>query len=70
MVGQEAWRAKEAKATEEEHPDWGDPALRGVLWEVATAAALLQAGSDILVVRHPASVPALKRMIGELTKQP
>lgn len=66
MVGQEAWRAKEAKATAEEQPTWGDEQTRGVIWELATAATLLQAGSDIIVVRHPATAQALKRIIDSL----
>jgi len=66
MVGQEAWRAKEARATNEEQPDWGDEKERGVYWEIATAAGLLQAGSDILVLRHPAAVAAVKKTIDGL----
>jgi len=66
MVGQEAWRVKEAKASAEEQPTWGNAQTRGVLWELATASALLQAGSDILVVRHPATAQALKRVISSL----
>lgn len=66
MVGQEAWRAKEAKATAEEQPSWGDERTRGVYWEYATAASLLQAGSDIMVMRHPRAALAVKKLIGEL----
>ena len=66
MIGQEAWRAKEAKATSEEQPSWGDEKMRGVLWEVTTAVTLLQAGSDILVLRHPSAVAAVKGVIDEL----
>lgn len=66
MVGQEAWRTKEARATLQDNPAWGDEATRGIYWEVATAASLLQAGSDILVMRHPAAVAAVKKTISEL----
>ncbi|OGV61877.1 MAG: acetyl-CoA decarbonylase/synthase complex subunit delta [Lentisphaerae bacterium RIFOXYB12_FULL_65_16] len=66
MVGQEAWRTREARATEEELPGWGSEKERGLNWEIATAAALLQAGSDILVLRHPAAVAAIKTSIGQL----
>ena len=66
MVGQEAWRVKEAKASAEEQPTWGNAQTRGVLWELATATALLQAGSDIIVVRHPATAQALRRVIDSL----
>lgn len=66
MVGQEAWRTKEAKATAEEQPEWGDAATRGIYWEFATAATLLQAGSDIMVMRHPKAAMALKESIARL----
>jgi hypothetical protein len=45
------------------HPEWGNAATRGVLCELVTAAALLQAGSDIMVLRHPQSVQALNRVL-------
>ena len=67
MVGQEAWRTKEAKATAEEQPTWGNADTRGVYWELATAATLLQAGSDIMVMRHPDAVRALKGVVDNLT---
>ncbi|MDP2939006.1 MAG: CO dehydrogenase/acetyl-CoA synthase subunit delta [Candidatus Omnitrophota bacterium] len=66
FVGQEAWRAKEAKATIKEFPNWGKEELRGPMWENVTAAALLQAGADILVMRHPKAVAAIKNTIEEL----
>lgn len=68
MVGQEAWRAKEAKASAEEQPAWGDAATRGIYWELATAATLLQAGSDIMVMRHPQAARALKGTIDRLMR--
>lgn len=66
MVGQEVWRVKEAKASEEELPGWGNAEARGVLWELGTASTLLQAGSDILVLRHPKTVKAVKNVINNL----
>jgi acetyl-CoA decarbonylase/synthase complex subunit delta len=69
MVGSEAWRTKEAKATAQEIPEWGDAATRGIYWELATATSLLQAGSDILVMRHPAAVRAVKKTVDELMAQ-
>lgn len=66
MVGSEAWRTKEAKASTQENPEWGDEATRGILWEVATASTLLQAGSDIIVMRHPAAVKTVKKTISDL----
>jgi acetyl-CoA decarbonylase/synthase complex subunit delta len=69
MVGQEAWRAKESKATSEEQPGWGDEKTRGVFWEFTTASVLLQAGSDILVMRHPDAAKAVRDHIERLTAQ-
>ena len=66
MVGQEAWRTKEARASLEDQPTWGDGATRGIFWELATAVALLQAGSDIMVMRHPKAAVALKDTITRL----
>jgi acetyl-CoA decarbonylase/synthase complex subunit delta len=67
LVGQEAWRAKEARATSEELPGWGDETQRGVYWETATATAFLHAGSDILVMRHPEAAMAIHNTIDRLT---
>jgi len=56
LVGQEAWRAKEAKAGVAQFPAWGPESERGIIWEATTATALIQAGADILVMRHPQAV--------------
>jgi acetyl-CoA decarbonylase/synthase complex subunit delta len=66
QIGEEAWRGKEAKATTEEAPQWGDATERGPLWEAMTAVTLLQAGSDVLVMRHPKAVALVKTMIASM----
>ncbi len=58
FVGHEAWRAKEAKAD--------DLADQGIIWEVLTATALIQAGADLLVMRHPKAVEKVKQYIDNL----
>jgi len=68
LIGQEAWRAKEAKASAKEFPAWGDENKRGIYWELATASVLLQAGADIMVMRHPEAVKGLHTTINELMK--
>jgi acetyl-CoA decarbonylase/synthase complex subunit delta len=68
FVGQEAWRAKEARASKEEFPSWGPEAERGIIWEIITATALIQAGADILVMRHPEAIKYIKKYIDELYK--
>ncbi len=64
--GEEAWRAKEARAGEGVPATWGDWASRAVNWEAVTAAALVESGADIVVMRHPEAVARVKKMIGEL----
>ncbi|MBI3948121.1 MAG: acetyl-CoA decarbonylase/synthase complex subunit delta [Armatimonadetes bacterium] len=66
MVGKEAWSAKESKAPDAEVPEWGPQAERGPAWEATTATVLLQAGADILVMRHPKAVAATRKYIGTL----
>lgn len=66
FVGQEAWRAKEAKSTQTEAPEWGKELERGILWETITAGAFLQAGADILIMRHPKAIEIVKKNIEEL----
>ncbi|MDD4900157.1 MAG: acetyl-CoA decarbonylase/synthase complex subunit delta, partial [Candidatus Omnitrophica bacterium] len=56
FVGQESWRAKEAKTEIES----------GIAWEIITAAALIQSGADILVMRHPEAISKIKAYIDRL----
>jgi acetyl-CoA decarbonylase/synthase complex subunit delta len=66
-VGFEAWRAKEAKAppfdtvTDENRPHWG------IMWESATATVLLQAGAEMLIMRHPEAIANVKKVIERFT---
>ncbi|MEW6100855.1 MAG: acetyl-CoA decarbonylase/synthase complex subunit delta [Candidatus Omnitrophota bacterium] len=66
FVGQESWRAKEAKVSSAEFPEGGPESERGIMWEVVTAASLLQAGSDILVMRHPLAIEKVNKYIESL----
>jgi len=65
-LGREVWKAKEAKITQEEAPQWGDQRKRGIIWETLTAVAVMMAGADILIMRHPESVKLIKNAIAEL----
>jgi len=65
-LGKEAWRTKEARASEEEEPAWGDAEKRGVLWEATTATTFALAGGDILVMRHPEAVATVRKAIDGL----
>jgi acetyl-CoA decarbonylase/synthase complex subunit delta len=65
-VGIETWKAKEAKALAADEPAWGDEAKRGVLWEILTASALLVAGADIVIMRHPDAIKTVRKVIDTL----
>lgn len=66
LVGQEAWRAKEAKGPEAEHPEWGTEKERGPVWEATTAVSVLLSGADILVMRHPKAIGIVRQTIDKL----
>ena len=65
-VGQEAWKAKETKETEEELPGTGDRKTRGLMWESLTAVSLLLAGANVVVLRHPESANLIRQAIASL----
>jgi len=65
-AGIEAWRAKEAQAPDDALPNAGPAAERGPLWETLTAVNYLQAGADLIILRHPKAVMAVKEAIGRL----
>jgi acetyl-CoA decarbonylase/synthase complex subunit delta len=69
-VGFEAWRAKEAKMPPFAAPPDGAADPPGAMWEAATAAVLMQAGAELLVMRHPKAVATIKSMIERLTQVP
>jgi len=63
LVGEEAWKTKEAKTARAKEPVWGPEPERGINWEVATALPLLLAGADIVVLRHPDALQRVRRQI-------
>lgn len=65
-IGREVWGVKEARATLEEAPGWGDPIKRGPAWETATAVTYLHAGADLVILRHPDAVRDTKTAIDRL----
>ena len=62
----EIWKVKEARSPKSEFPRWGDEAIRGPAWEATAASLLLQAGADILVMRHPRAISSVKAHIQRL----
>lgn len=65
-VGHEAWRAKEARSGDELAEVWGPAAERGPAWEATTACDLLQGGADILIMRHPKAMEAVRNAVNQL----
>jgi acetyl-CoA decarbonylase/synthase, CODH/ACS complex subunit delta len=65
-VGMYVWKIKETHASESDQPQWGPSEERGILWEAETAAAMLLAGAEMLIMRHPKSVAAVEALIDEL----
>ena len=62
----DAGSVKEATASEEDEPVWGNQEERAIHMEVATAAADLVGGADAVILRHPASVATVKKFITAL----
>lgn len=60
-----AWAAREAWM--EMPAEWEPRELRGPLWELTTALALLLTGVDLFMMMHPAAVKALKDVTQQLT---
>jgi acetyl-CoA decarbonylase/synthase complex subunit delta len=65
-VAQDAWSVKESVVDEEDFPEWGPVEQRGVNMEISTAVASLAAGSNAVILRHPASVAAVAKLISGL----
>jgi acetyl-CoA decarbonylase/synthase complex subunit delta len=65
-AGAESWRQKESKVTEGVPQTWGDNEERSVVWEEMTAVMMLNAGVDIIMLRHPKSVTMVKETIDKL----
>ena len=64
-VSKEVWKTKEAKLPTAE--DLGDARKRGILLEAMSATALLLAGANVLIMRHPEAIRLVREMITELT---
>lgn len=65
-VGMYVWKIKEVMASETEIPEWGALEERGIAWEAVTATAMILAGTNFLIMRHPKAVETVKKVIEEL----
>jgi len=65
-IGREVWKTKEAKSSAEDWPELGDPKERGVVLEALTAATLLLAGANVMVLRHPRAMEMVRKLAVDL----
>ena len=62
-MAQEVWKCKEAGLSLDDAPTLGYMDDRGVMMEVTQAVAMLLAGSDLLVLRHPESIKLVRQYV-------
>jgi acetyl-CoA decarbonylase/synthase complex subunit delta len=65
-AGLESWRVKESKVGSGVPQSWGDWVKRAINWETMTSLSLIEAGADIVVIRHPESVKRIQSAIEQL----
>ena len=63
-LADEVWKCKEAKLPTDD--TMGDATKRGILMESITATTLLNAGAELLVMRHPQAIQKVREYIAEL----
>jgi len=69
-VGFETWKTKESKVGEDVPESWGEWKERAITWETITAITLIEAGADIVVLRHPESLKRVRAAIDNLVEAP
>jgi acetyl-CoA decarbonylase/synthase complex subunit delta len=65
-IGLNVWKVKETMAPEAELPEWGGLEDRALAWEAVSASAMITAGADMLIMRHPGAAAKAKEFIAEL----
>ena len=65
-IAEEVWKTKEAKLSSDDDPKLGDAAVRGVNLEAITALSALQAGSDLLILRHPKTLEHIRKYLADV----
>ncbi len=65
-IAEEVWKTKEAKLPTESDPKLGDASVRGVNLEAITALSALQAGSDLLILRHPKTLTHIRKYLSDI----
>ena len=64
-LSKEVWKSKEVNQPDNES-NMGDAKNRGILMEAMSAVALLMAGGDVIIMRHPEAIKLTKEMIVDL----
>jgi acetyl-CoA decarbonylase/synthase complex subunit delta len=64
--GYESASVKEARVSEKDYPEWGNPKIRNADWEIATAMSLIVAGAELLIMYHPKAVEVIREKIIEM----
>ncbi|NTW65809.1 MAG: acetyl-CoA decarbonylase/synthase complex subunit delta [Nitrospirae bacterium] len=65
-IGANVWKVKETMAPDAEVPEWGSLEDRALAWEAVTASAMITAGADMRIMRHPGAAAKAKEFIAEL----
>ncbi|MEI8183379.1 MAG: anaerobic carbon-monoxide dehydrogenase catalytic subunit [Desulfomonile sp.] len=65
-IAEEVWKTKEAKLRSEDDPKLGNAGTRGINLEAITALSALQAGSDILILRHPKTLAHIRKYVSDI----
>jgi acetyl-CoA decarbonylase/synthase complex subunit delta len=65
-LAKEVWKSKEVHQPDDTM-NMGNAKNRGILLEAMSAMALLMAGGDVIVMRHPESIKLIKEMVADLT---
>lgn len=69
-VGFETWKTKESKVGDDVPETWGEWEERAITWETITAITLIEAGADIVVLRHPESLKRVRAAVDNLITAP
>ena len=64
-ISKETWKTKEMHMANDEL-NMGDARKRGILVEAMSAMALLLAGADVLIMRHPEAIKLVRETMAKL----
>jgi acetyl-CoA decarbonylase/synthase complex subunit delta len=65
-LSKEVWKSKEVNQPDNDS-NMGNAKNRGILMEAMSAIALLLAGGDVIIMRHPEAIKLTKEMVVDLT---